>query len=340
MSRILAFAVLLISTQGAQIDDAEALVQQKVAPASQERTWSQRLALAEAESLKAHGGSYVEGRPVKKKDGSIEWVDTNGEFFPGGYMANPWAYHVDEYQKLTWFEKTMPKVGFAAAVTGYTHVARKVLEPEEAITSMLEQTALQPAGQRVYTPRYIAVCGHGPHHPRAFVMFGWGAPAGPCMVPRAAHVPDMTGDWIGVRKLFGVVMTREKQYNERIEQCGDRIIISGEDYVHDFLHADSTDEQGCDDYDEGYFPACMRYKARATIDGAGCMVEQQGMHLAPGGILGNKITRCPNPDGTLAVTLPSGVSIKMWQRFHKRPAPTEGGVDGSINFKHPMGILG
>ena len=56
-----------------------------------------------------------------------------------------------------------------------------------------------------------------------------------------------------------------------IEQCGDRIVISGntsdgDNFVHDFLHADGTLESGASDFDPALFPLCQPYTASGTFE--------------------------------------------------------------------------
>ena len=51
----------------------------------------------------------------------------------------------------------------------------------------------------------------------------------------------------GIPDLRGIYDSTSSGYFARIEQCGDRLTITANGVVHDFLHADGTAESGVDD---------------------------------------------------------------------------------------------
>ena len=83
-----------------------------------------------------------------------------------------------------------------------------------------------------------------------------------CTDPVASHLPDLRGHWLD----------EGSGHSERIEQCGDRIIVTGfgslnngfRFAVHDFLHVDGTYENGLDDYYAPGFPNCIPLTAVAA----------------------------------------------------------------------------
>ena len=72
-----------------------------------------------------------------------------------------------------------------------------------------------------------------------------------CSDPLVEGAPDLRGTWRPVSvTVNGGEAPRELplwKHVERIEQAGDRIIITSDGVVHDFIHVDGTDENGCHD---------------------------------------------------------------------------------------------
>ena len=86
-----------------------------------------------------------------------------------------------------------------------------------------------------------------------------------CTVPlgktkSGKNIPNITGHWEGKDP-------KGKLHWERVEQCGDRVLVTsvgagGYFLVHDFPHADSTPENGCHDFSGLKLPSCSKIKVR------------------------------------------------------------------------------
>ncbi len=77
-----------------------------------------------------------------------------------------------------------------------------------------------------------------------------------CTEPLAPGVTDLRGLWLGISGLPGHV--------ERIEQCGDRIVITSGRIIHD-MRADGTLQRGANDVG----PGCLRiFAASSWVNGA------------------------------------------------------------------------
>ena len=81
-----------------------------------------------------------------------------------------------------------------------------------------------------------------------------------CDTPLSSNAVDIRGLW------------SNGAHMHKIEQCGDRITLSGPGtnnrfYVHDFPHADGTFENGCADYFPNAFPACSAQPGRCLPGG-------------------------------------------------------------------------
>lgn len=106
-----------------------------------------------------------------------------------------------------------------------------------------------------------------------------------CTDPIQSGVPDHQGIW----------SNDANGHWQRIEQCGDRYVVSGPGssglyYIHDFPHADGTPENGVADYNAAVFPSCLAIRAAGTFDGL-CMNMTVGNVVAA--------SRCLLDDGTL-----------------------------------------
>lgn len=70
-----------------------------------------------------------------------------------------------------------------------------------------------------------------------------------CTEPLAADAPDLRGLWVAIAvESDGRSLPdhRLNQHIERVEQCGDRVVVASEGIVHD-MRADGTLENGVDD---------------------------------------------------------------------------------------------
>eukprot|EP00931_Biecheleriopsis_adriatica_P117137 TRINITY_DN92689_c0_g1_i1.p1 TRINITY_DN92689_c0_g1~~TRINITY_DN92689_c0_g1_i1.p1 ORF type:complete len:222 (-),score=43.74 TRINITY_DN92689_c0_g1_i1:128-793(-) len=100
-----------------------------------------------------------------------------------------------------------------------------------------------------------------------------------CSEPIPEGVPDHSGIWESTSPSGGW---------QRIEQCGLRYTVSGPGsdgryYVHDFVQADGTSENGCNDFNAAQFPACT------PVNPAG-VFESNCMNMKVGAMTG--ATRC------------------------------------------------
>ena len=101
-----------------------------------------------------------------------------------------------------------------------------------------------------------------------------------CTDPLLAGVPDMRGNWEGIRD--------NKTHWERIEQCSDRFVLSSSCVVHDFAHADGSVSHGVHDFSVvGCAPLIV-----AAVYNASCLT------LKPFGEF-TAVTRCLRADGSL-----------------------------------------
>ncbi len=83
--------------------------------------------------------------------------------------------------------------------------------------------------------------GYGSSYPNHFLAS--------CTEDLAVAVPDMRGDWTEATvTVDGVTHTANASiYSERIEQCGDRLIVVSQGLVHDIYSADGTSFNGVND---------------------------------------------------------------------------------------------
>lgn len=103
-----------------------------------------------------------------------------------------------------------------------------------------------------------------------------------------------TGEWV----------SSDGSHWEFIEQCGSRYSVtsktqSGHYLVHDFLKADFTVENGCQDYSGPQLPACAEIKVAGKFEGA-CFE----MHTQLGGTMVKAVTRCLKTE--------SGSDVLVW----------------------------
>ena len=82
-----------------------------------------------------------------------------------------------------------------------------------------------------------------------------------CREPIVAGFPDMRGLWLSYEGLEG--------HMERIEQCGDRIVVTTHGIIHDF-HADGTLKNGSRDT-EGPSNHCVNTWASMDVDASGVL---------------------------------------------------------------------
>jgi len=86
-----------------------------------------------------------------------------------------------------------------------------------------------------------------------------------CREPIAAGIPDMRGLWQSYSGYEGGT----EEHVERIEQCGDRIVVTSSGIIHDF-HADGTLENGSRDT-EGPTNNCVNTWASIDVDENGVL---------------------------------------------------------------------
>lgn len=106
-----------------------------------------------------------------------------------------------------------------------------------------------------------------------------------CTEPILQGVPDLRGTW----------NSDDGMYMQRIEQCADRLTISGPGagglfYIHDFVRLDGTTENGCIDFNAGAFPKCVAINPAGTYN-ATCIFMKVGPIMGA--------SRCLQTDGSL-----------------------------------------
>jgi len=106
-----------------------------------------------------------------------------------------------------------------------------------------------------------------------------------CTEPLSVGVPDLRGTWKGPGREEGTM------HVERIEQCGDRVIVTSDCVIHDFLHANGKVEDGVHDVTATALPACVPIKVSGYFEGLCLRMKLLGILEAT--------SRCLNPDDTL-----------------------------------------
>ena len=100
-----------------------------------------------------------------------------------------------------------------------------------------------------------------------------------CSDPLVEGAPDLRGTWRAVSvTMKGEDAPRELplwKHVERIEQAGDRIIITSDGVVHDFIHADGTPENGC--HDVAAIDMTTRIVVAAAYEDGVFVLRPQGM---------------------------------------------------------------
>lgn len=113
---------------------------------------------------------------------------------------------------------------------------------------------------------------------------GYGATMPPpildgCADPPAAGAPELRGTWriIALTDDAGVALADDHpmhSYTERIEQAGNRVVITAAGIVHD-MYADGTFERGVNDVIALDFTTPI--VVAATFEGDGLVLRPQGM---------------------------------------------------------------
>lgn len=118
-------------------------------------------------------------------------------------------------------------------------------------------------------------------------------------------IPDLRGNWKGQMVVGGTPFG--DVHTERIEQCGDRIVITMPEAVYDFPHADDTFENGLQDWAMQALPACKRFIAAGRFDDEGCFT------ITPKHFGRNVFAerRCMMSDGHLLFQGEKDVAVKM-----------------------------
>jgi hypothetical protein len=105
-----------------------------------------------------------------------------------------------------------------------------------------------------------------------------------CTEPLVAGAPDLRGTWRAVSVLVGGVEVADhpaRGHVQRIEQCGNRLVVTAGGIVHD-MRCDGTEEYGVHDVAE--FDLRTRITVVATYE--------EGVHvLRPVGLPGIEVTR-------------------------------------------------
>ena len=135
-----------------------------------------------------------------------------------------------------------------------------------ALTSMLQSSLAHDSN---YPPRVNTKeeCHDGPHctcgstEDPGWFLKGCSVPLG--KTKSGENIPNITGHWEGTDK-------DGKLHWERIEQCGDRVLVTtvgkgGYFLVHDFPHADDTEENGCKDFSGMKLPSCSAIKVNTPM---------------------------------------------------------------------------
>jgi hypothetical protein len=88
-----------------------------------------------------------------------------------------------------------------------------------------------------------------------------------CTEPLSPGAPDLRGLWIGYAGAIGHV--------ERIEQCGDRVVVTSSGIIHD-MRADGTLAKGANDINPN---GCFRIWAAATYADGALVLRPLGQSL-------------------------------------------------------------
>jgi hypothetical protein len=99
-----------------------------------------------------------------------------------------------------------------------------------------------------------------------------------CTEPLAEGAADLRGTWRAVRVEQNGELLRDhalNQHVERIEQCGDRVVVTSEPVIHD-MRADGTLEHGVDDV----AGANLAQKIRVAA-----LFREGRLELYPGGVV-------------------------------------------------------
>lgn len=87
-----------------------------------------------------------------------------------------------------------------------------------------------------------------------------------CTTPIADEIPDLRGDWIETTVTINgeAIVPQSNPRQERIEQCGNRILIASDGVLHEVFVADSTMFNGVNDVDPtAEFPVHLRGRFKA-----------------------------------------------------------------------------
>lgn len=134
-----------------------------------------------------------------------------------------------------------------------------------------------------------------------------------CTETIPTDIPNHIGYW----------KNNETGVSFRVEQCGDRYVVSGKGssdlfYIHDFLHADGTLDNGVMDFSAFVLPQCRPVSALGIFNGT-CME----MRIPAGNTSILAANRCLLDDGTLEFfNLQIGAPLVMTKLPTSTMAPT------------------
>merc|ERR1712167_5115 len=104
-----------------------------------------------------------------------------------------------------------------------------------------------------------------------------------CTDPLTPGLPDLRGTW------------QNDDHIERIEQCADRVVVTGGGVIHDCLHADGSLENGVHDTPAPLEPFCLPN----NIMHVSFKFEEDGcLRMYPFNLGVAATARCMNPDDT------------------------------------------
>lgn len=135
-----------------------------------------------------------------------------------------------------------------------------------------------------------------------------------CTEPLVEGAPDLRGMWKSVDVTVGGEPApedhRARRHFQRVEQCGDRIVITGNGVIHD-MRCDGTVENGVDDVAERDLTTRLRVVA----------TYEDGVHvLRPVGVPGIEVRRRRDGD-QMVFDYVGGVTIRLERTGPPESAP-------------------
>jgi hypothetical protein len=139
------------------------------------------------------------------------------------------------------------------------------IDGQKETSMVIEQLNSDPVGRpaREIPVAHTPPGGYGAVFPKPFLTG--------CLEPLAAGAPDLRGMWqVTEVKVKGKYVAKHSAYShfERVEQCGDRIIVTAGGVVHD-MRCDGIAEHGVNDV------AVKDFKTRITV----VATYENGVHV-------------------------------------------------------------